>query len=612
VIISIGKHTPQYKIITKTMHYYSMMMSLLLLFIGVGTQATTVQQPTKAPYTPIVYVPASGIKTMHEGPRIGGVNEFSLKEVDKLSGMDGTAYWYVVGIVVPIVVIAISVPIWCCSLCCVGKMCCKAQHSSKNTALLIFVIGTGTSIIGWLLGIVASGIATGGLNAFVSGIRGVQGLGQTIIESSLGTKVYTTAMNAQADVMDGECNNNPTVPFPGQKIKSQVASIDALVGATNSDKGMVGQIKKFVDLMDDILARTVQYIDWQSYVIISSMSVIAAIVAIFMVATVLRVMDNTPEKCQPVARVTGKSSAVVVFCCGMLVMAICWVLVCVIHFLATFSSDLCVPSPNYQIDRLFYENTKYTFKIPFGRRVLGMAYDDDGGDGRNTGGDYLTPSQEDVQQANQHHQHEMTVSNSLLRGVRRLQGTTASPTASATGCDDPKFRSSMFGMLCYYQDCIGQNDWLLGLANPIKAQSTETADELDTFKANVAAVGGTLTPECSADIASFQNKTRGVNSLVDDSVGVVACYRVNPIYAAFMYDGFCNGLVNGLYFLYVAMIIGCVFLMLAMSVYRAFDFGSYQEGRKPDEWVEEGQVYSAPPMSNGAPVVATAVKVDAA
>jgi len=211
------------------------------------------------------------------------------------------------------------------------------------------------------------------------------------------------------------------------------------------------------------------------------------------------------------------------------------VFVAIIHAIVTVGADLCVPSPNSNINRLIGE-------------------------------------------------------------VTNQQPPGSDP------CLDPTFSASSVGVICFYQNCTGPN-LLRDIVSPITVDTGGANSALSDFQTTIQNNHAVVSPQCFPSISLFFNQTAKIDTLIQSAVDITLCSNLNPVYAKFVYGGFCEGLVNGLVFTYVSCIIAAVFMMLAMSMFRIFDFHKYEEGRLPEAYVVDelpngqvinnGQVISA-------------------
>jgi len=192
---------------------------------------------------------------------------------------------------------------------------------------------------------------------------------------------------------------------------------------------------------------------------------------------------------------------------------------------------------------------------------------------------------------------------SINSNINRLANEVSNKTYSGVDpCEAQSFRDSTPGIICYYQTCQGTNK-LADLADPISTNNDFSKTLLDTFRQalNDSNVTDIASPECFPSMDKFVDKAGGVFTFVDRALNLTTCAEINPVYAAFLYSGLCNGLFNGLVFTYVSCIIAATFMMLAMSIFRIFDFNMYEYGRLPEGYYVDqkagGQV-----VSTGGPV----------
>lgn len=173
-------------------------------------------------------------------------------------------------------------------------------------------------------------------------------------------------------------------------------------------------------------------------------------------------------------------------------------------------------------------------------------------------------------------------------------------------CDTASFRDSAPGIICYYQTCNGTNQ-LSELVTPITNNTQFSQDQLINFRdqLNDTIVQNNLTDlvnqTCFDAIDLFVNSTGEISNIIDRALNVTTCPEINPVYAALLYGGFCNGLIDGLTLTYASCIVAMVFAMLAMSIFRIFDFQRYEYGRLPEGYYED------PKVANGGGPITQAV-----
>lgn len=304
--------------------------------------------------------------------------------------------------------------------------------------------------------------------------------------------------------------------------------IDGLQGSlqavNGSGGGVVGTMDGYNNLINSYKSLIQQYIQWREVGTMIVIIVTMVILTMFMVSTTLRVLDSTPEACRPCARCSSRGTSCVVFLFGILLLLIIWIFVAIIHVIVTIGADMCVPSPSANINRLAFEVINNTF------------------------------------------------------------GQVGDP------CESASFRDSSAGIICYYQTCNGTNK-LGDLLSPISNNTQFSQDQLDNFRTQlndtITQFNVTVNATCFESMDRFVNSTGAINGIVDRALNITTCPEINPVYAAFLYSGFCNGLIDGLTLTYAACIVAMVFAMLAMSIFRIFDFQLYEYGRLPEGFYED-------------------------
>jgi hypothetical protein len=485
-----------------------------------------------ANYTAVVYTPVPGLVTMHNAARIGGVNTFTTQGLLDITSTDGPSRQYIVGVIVPAVVMVIMFFAWLISLC-FAKCCCKGC-CSKNVALLLFTVACSTALIGWALALAGNVATTNGVNAMLNGVTAVQNYARKVQNLTDDAGLFATDLNTLANSMQQDCSNDHNVSFP---IGGITGGLNGVIDQSIGGNGLGGQITSINQNIDKYKDMTLGYVAWRETGTMIVIIITIVVLFIFMVTTALRVMDSTPEACRPCLRFSSRSTSCVVFLFGILLLLIIWIFVAIIHVLATIGADLCAPSINGSINRLANE------------------------------------------------------------AINQVYNSTTDP------CLDSQFRDSSLGVICYYQTCTGPNK-VADLTAPIKGNSGDSQtllldfrkalnDSIAQFNTNVSS------PNCFPSMDKFINGTTGIFGLVDRALELTTCPEINPVYAAFVYDGICNGLFGGLTFTYITAIIACVSMMFAMSIFRIFDFSKYEYGRLPEaEYIEPNKT-----MDSGGPIV---------
>jgi len=153
-------------------------------------------------------------------------------------------------------------------------------------------------------------------------------------------------------------------------------------------------------------------------------------------------------------------------------------------------------------------------------------------------------------------------------------------------CSYPSFANSQDGVLCFYQDCAGPN-FLENLVSPIFFNSNLSVSQALQFEQALGNATLANPYMCNATIYEFFDKVDGILLLVDVAIEALSCPIVNPVYAFFIYSGFCNGLVGGLVFTYISVICASVFMMLCICLFRIFEFHRYEDGVLPEAFYLE-------------------------
>ena len=561
--------------------------------------------PTTAQnYTAIPYEPVPGLKSLHESARLYGVNSLDVSGGFSFTGvnsfMEGPLGRYFIGVLAPAIVMILIAVIWLISLCCT-RCCCKGGCGGKNVALTIFTIACAMSFAGWILGIIASSMAVTGLMNMVNGVQGVTNIMSDVRRTGADAVNITDALLVRTNDMSSTCATTTTT-FPAASLSQSLNDVKSQI-----NNSLLPQIATYDDKIRSYFDLVRAYIQWVNPVLLSFMSVMAAMTALFFFGTAFRVMERTPERCHAVATCTSKFSAVFVFCFAILLMVLLWIIVAIVHVLITLGADVCYPSINTNLNRIIAQAA--------GGSLGSISGNGNGnGNGNNNNGRLLLALDEADTEA-----VTVAAADAAARLVHVADAAANfwDPSRrqlayNGTGdpcVEDPSFATGVGSILCYYQRCTGRNE-IAELTNPVRSATSTTTNTLNNFVQDVQAQGGVYADpaRCVSSIAAFTNETTNVNGFVGRTLDYASCAYINPIYANLMYGGFCNGLIGGMYFLYVSVIMALSSLMLAMSVYLVFDFGAYRDGHKPDEWADEnnGGQYdaNAPPAGKGGPIVA--------
>ncbi|KAH9251561.1 hypothetical protein BASA81_010600 [Batrachochytrium salamandrivorans] len=491
-----------------------------------------------AAYEAVAYIPKPSLETIHSIARVMGVNTISVLGIDQITtNTDSPLVSYVVGLVVPAVIMVLFFLVWMCTLCC-SRCCCK-QRRAKRLCMLVFCLACSSSILAWILGLVGNSSATNGFNAVITGLEAVQGLAGGVVTISNDVDALGLTMQNLTTTMELACDN-PYVAFPGAAIASQVN--DAISQVSTSTAGLVQQLNDVDVQLSSVIVLVVPYLSWRETITLIILVLLLVIVSVFFISTFIRESQLAPRCLEKTTRLSSKTTSCVLFVFGILLMLLLWIVVAVVHVILTTGADICAPDVNANVNRLLSEVTTPNTPVAVGDNA----------------------------------------------------------------CLDPQFLSSQMGqILCYYQTCEGLNPLLGGQTIDITNGSVVAHEMVNNFEAEVRAQ---VPPSdihefeaCFASAHEFANETDKFVALVETALGVVTCEQINPVYAVLLYNGFCNGLVDGLYFFYVSSILGMVFLMLAMSIYRTFDHpDEQQQGYVVSNDQQAPQAALAP--SSGGPV----------
>jgi len=355
-------------------------------------------------------------------------------------------------------------------------------------------------------------------------VQAVINFGDQIGSTLGGVSDYVESLSNLTVYLNATCQNHVNVTFPFADIGSSLNSVSDAVSGKN---GITDTINNFTASIQSNIGMVNGYLQWRDTGTTIVLAFLLALTILWVFTTTLRVMDNTPESCQTVARVSSKFTAVVIFILGILLLIILWIFIALIHIIITFGADFCVPDVNANIDT-----------------ILGSFID-------------------------------------------------ANSTGSGNVCDDANFVASPQGTLCYYQTCSGPN-YFANLTAPINSNAFSGNTTLAQYVAQVQNSQSSqpypynntapLSAACTSGINDFSTKIDSIGAVVQTALAILDCATINPVYVQLLYNGMCNGMIDGLYvralaaahanaqgpvqFSYAAMIIGCVFMMLNMSMYR--------------------------------------------
>lgn len=455
-----------------------------------------------------VYSPKNSLFVLHDTPRVGGTNEISILGADTITQMTGPLFSYLLGVGVPAAMFVLFFLIWAFSLLCT-RCCCEGRCCGKQIRVFVFVVFCSLSLLGWFLGLIGNSNVTAGFNAMLAAVDSVQGLGEQAINLTTQTTEFTKTMFQLSLDMETQCQN-PNISFPFSNITGPLNdSINTVSGPTN---GIVSRIEGINSEIDKHISLVVDYIKWREVGTMIVLIVVLVVLSIFMVSTALREAKSIPESLRCCMRCASKSTSWIVFILGFILLLVLWIMVVVIHIVATVGADFCVPDVNSNLNRI-------------GAEALNM------------------------------------------------------PTAQVC-------TSSGFDILCFYQTCAGSNPLGVFTQN-IENFNTQGLSELKNFTQQLESINVTVSSACYNSIDAFEDASGDINKLVNSSLNLISCPRVNSVYADVLYDGICNGMVDGLYFTYVSLIIGGTFMMLAMTTFMTFDFD-----REEEDQVYEAQVIS--------------------
>jgi len=244
--------------------------------------------------------------------------------------------------------------------------------------------------------------------------------------------------------------------------------------------------------------------------------ILLVLTLIFVLSTSLREGQWSPSALKGCVRLSSKTTSCFLFFFGIILMLIVWIFLFIFHIVLTVGSDLCVPNVNDNLDRLFAEVSLNTY---------GMMHP----------------------------------------------------------CQDNSFLTNVVGQtMCYIQTCSGPNP-VTDQTIPAQNYGALAASLVDDFslalKHVLTAAEVPHYKQCFQTIDKYDALAREAGKIIDNVLAMTHCSYINGIYADVVYSGVCNGVVNGLYFTHVSCILGCVFLMLALSIYRTFEHPEdYTEG----------------------------------
>ena len=472
-------------------------------------------------YEAVVYVASSGLSTIHNSARIYGSGEITTEGVDTIGSREGPLYNYAIGVAAPAIVMILFFIIWGCSLIC-AKKCCKGC-CGKNVALFFFVAACSISLLGWALGLAGNVNTTKGVTAMMDGIGAVQNFAVRIANLTDEAADFSESLLELSEDINVQCSND-NLSFPLSGISDGLnQTIQAAVG----DGGLQDTIAQFNTETNNAKNLVIQYVQWREIGTMIVIVVTMVILTIFMVSTALRVMDSTPEQCRPLVRCSSRTTSCVVFIFGILLLLIIWIFVALIHVIVTIGADLCVPSINYNINRLANEVINDTFSSVDPCTIPGY---------QETSAGILCYYQ-------------------TCNGTNQVEELTT-----------PIRENSNFSR------------------NLLVDFKTELVDLVTSHNVTV------FSPQCFPSMDAFLDESDEIFVLVNKALDLTTCPAINPVYSALLYDGVCNGLFDGLVFTYVSCIIACTFMMFAMSIFRIFDFGMYEYGQLPQAHYVDGKV----------------------
>lgn len=269
----------------------------------------------------------------------------------------------------------------------------------------------------------------------------------------------------------------------------------------------------------------------------------------FLCITVFRVLQLHPEqisRCTHCMVMVSKTYSWIIFILGLLLLFIAWVFIALIHVMGTLGGDLCLPNVNTNLNRLigpFIDPTTTT----------------------TVGGDPCLAPTNEAMQGLCYYQTCSGVNplESLFAQVPNITAVIGDsvPEVNVTEMVQhalPNFNLTEIAQYQNLTDLVDQYNF---------TDRVHDAQELQVFQDLVV-----CTESLNAFLATTQLGLQGSVTMFTD---LLDCeQRVNPMYARILYDGFCNGFVDGLYNSYVSFIIASVMMMLAFTVYRIFEFGN--------------------------------------
>lgn len=300
-------------------------------------------------YTAVVFVPKDSLVTLHGTARILGANTISLDGLDTLGQQTGPLYNYLVGVAVPAAVMIFIFIIYLFSLCCI-RCCCK-QKLHKNACMGMFVLSCLISILGWILGLVGNYNASAGFNAMIGGVMAIKGLGLDVIRLSARTKTLNLELNRLANEMNVPCNElQANFSFPLVEV---VSAINQAIAQVDQGAGsVVGLIQGFINQTDAVLVQVNTYLQWRETGFLIVLVILIVILSFFLMTTFFRETEKSPKCLEKTCRRSAKTSSCFLFVFGLLFLLIVWIFVALIHVLLTVGADFCIPSPDYNLNRL--------------------------------------------------------------------------------------------------------------------------------------------------------------------------------------------------------------------------------------------------------------------
>lgn len=501
-----------------------------------------------ASFTPEPYAPKASLNTLHSMPRVMGSNQISVSGYTTFIEMHGSSFDYAVGVTAPAITMLLFFIVWLLFLC-FAKCCCKGL-CSETTTLGFFVGSCGMSIIGWFVALAGNKTASSGFADFLSGVYAVQNIGRTALASAGNTTNFVSNLYEWAIVMNVTCNNNTDgVVFPFNDLVNILNQARDTVAQATQD-GILARILSTLDRIDTIIVEVVFYLQWREKGMDILFFILIVVVFIFMVTTTLRISEFTLKPCRSVARCSSRFIMCLILVSGILLLIIMWLLAMILQIIVVVGADMCMPNVNINVNNLINE----------------MLY---------------------------------------MQGV---DGAVVTDVPNV--CLNETFRNGAMGVLCYYQTCSGINI-LDKVLDPLADESKfNVTGEVSGFRIQAEGLGYNLTSECTGSINGFVNEALTITTLMSLILDIVACSYINPVYAKIVYHGLCNGLFDGLYAVFVGLVIGSVFLMFAMFTYCLFDFAKYRADLAPESFYLDNEhgAEGNGGTGDGGPVVASSTR----